>query len=75
MNNSVFRRKNISSILAEGDDGTHGSQKLKRVLTARDQTFFGIAAILGAGCSSSLGYAVFNGGPGEVIFFIITAIA
>lgn len=76
MSNSVFRRKNISSILAEGGDNTHGGGgKLKRVLTVRDLTFFGIAAILGAGSFSSLGYAVFNGGPGVVVLFVITAIA
>lgn len=76
MSNSLFRRKNISSILAEGSDGAHGdSHGLKRVLSVRDLTFFGIAAILGAGSFSSLGGAVFNGGPGVVILFIITAIA
>ncbi len=75
MSNSLFRRKNISSILAEGGDEAHGGGKLKRVLTVRDLTFFGIAAILGAGSFSSLGYAVFNGGPGVIILFIITAIA
>jgi amino acid transporter len=76
MSNSLFRRKNISSILAEGGDDVHSDgHKLKRVLTVRDLTFFGIAAILGAGSFSSLGYAVFNGGPGVVILFVITAIA
>jgi basic amino acid/polyamine antiporter, APA family len=75
MGNSLFRRKNISSILAEGSDDSHGGGGLKRVLTVRDLTFFGIAAILGAGSFSSLGFAVFNGGPGVVILFIITAIA
>ena len=75
MSNSLFRRKNISSILAEGSDDVHGGQNLKRVLTVRDLTFFGIAAILGAGSFSSLGYAVFNGGPGVVVLFVITAIA
>ncbi len=76
MGNSLFRRKNISSILAESNDDLHGDgHNLKRVLTVRDLTFFGIAAILGAGSFSSLGYAVFNGGPGVVILFIITAIA
>ncbi|MEQ1554967.1 MAG: amino acid permease [Ferruginibacter sp.] len=75
MSNSLFRRKDISKILAEGADDTHGSGGLKRVLTVRDLTFFGIAAILGAGSFSSLGFAVFNGGPGVVILFIITAIA
>src|SRR5688500_7596649 len=49
--------------------------KMKRVLTVRDLTFFGIAAIIGAGSFSSLGGAVFSGGPGVVILFIITGIA
>jgi APA family basic amino acid/polyamine antiporter len=75
MSNSLFRTKKISTILAESNDGTHGDGGLKRVLTARDLTFFGIAAILGAGSFSSLGGAVFNGGPGVVVLFIITAIA
>ena len=75
MSNSLFRRKNISSILAEGNDDPHGGHALKRVLTVKDLTFFGIAAILGAGSFSSLGFAVFHGGPGVVILFVITAIA
>jgi basic amino acid/polyamine antiporter, APA family len=75
MSNSLFRTKKISSILAEGGDDAHGGHGLKRVLSVRDLTFFGIAAILGAGSFSSLGGAVFNGGPGVVVLFIITAIA
>jgi APA family basic amino acid/polyamine antiporter len=75
MSNSLFRTKKIENILAEGSDDSHGGGGLKRVLTVRDLTFFGIAAILGAGSFSSLGGAVFNGGPGVVILFIITAIA
>jgi len=75
MSSSLFRTKKISNILAEGGDDTHGTHGLKRVLTLKDLTFFGIAAILGAGSFSSLGSAVFKGGPGVVILFIITAIA
>ena len=75
MGNSLFRKKNISSILAEGPDDSHGGGGLHRVLTVKDLTFFGIAAILGAGSFSSLGFAVFHGGPGVVILFVITAIA
>ncbi|MFT3844319.1 MAG: amino acid permease [Lacibacter sp.] len=75
MGNQLFRTKDVSSILAEGHEEGHGGGGLKRVLTVRDLTFFGIAAILGAGSFSSLGGAVFNGGPGVVILFIITAIA
>lgn len=74
MSNALFRKKNINSILAEGSDNTHGGG-LKRVLTVKDLTFFGIAAILGAGSFSSLGGAVFNGGPGVIVLFIITGIA
>ena len=75
MANQLFRKKDIGRIIAEGSDGAHGATGLKRVLTARDLTFFGIAAILGAGSFSSLGGAVFNGGPGVIVLFIITGIA
>ena len=75
MANSLFRTKKIESILAQGSDEHHGGDGLKRVLNVRDLTFFGIAAILGAGSFSSLGGAVFHGGPGVVLLFVITAIA
>lgn len=75
MSNSLFRTKKIENILAEGGDDPHGGHGLKRVLSMKDLTFFGIAAILGAGSFSSLGGAVFHGGPGVVILFVITAIA
>ncbi|MBX9733560.1 MAG: amino acid permease [Chitinophagaceae bacterium] len=76
MSNSVFRTKDIAKIIADHKKSEDGhSSGLKRVLNVRDLTFFGIAAILGAGSFSSLGGAVFSGGPGVVILFIITAIA
>ena len=75
MSTSLFRTKKIENILAEGSDDSHSGGGLKRVLSMKDLTFFGIAAILGAGSFSSLGGAVFHGGPGVVILFIITAIA
>ena len=75
MSNSLFRTKKIESILSQASDDPHGGEGLKRVLNARDLTFFGIAAILGAGSFSSLGGAVFHGGPGVVLLFVITAIA
>lgn len=70
---NLFRKKPISKILQQGGDGEHSG--LNKVLTVKDLTFFGIAAILGAGSFSSLGSAVFNGGPGVVFLFIIVAIA
>ncbi len=76
MANSLFRTKKIDKIIADAAANEEGhSSGLKRVLNVRDLTFFGIAAILGAGSFSSLGGAVFSGGPGVVILFIITAIA
>src|SRR6476659_5914570 len=75
MANSLFRIKKIDSILSQGGDDHQGNEGLKRVLNVRDLTFFGIAAILVAGSFSSLGGAVFHGGPGVVLLFVITAIA
>lgn len=74
MSKSLFRTKKIDSILANAGYEGHGSS-LKRVLNVRDLTFFGMAAILGAGSFSSLGSAVFNGGPGVLVLFLITAVA
>lgn len=75
MPNSLFRTKKIESILKEGSDDGHGAGGLKRVLNVRDLTFFGIAAIIGAGSFSSLGDACFKGGPGVVVLFIMCGIA
>ncbi|MFM2386704.1 MAG: hypothetical protein RL660_1461 [Bacteroidota bacterium] len=69
---SIFRTKPIASFTDA--DSAHDSG-LHRTLNLRDLTFFGIAAILGAGSFSSLGGAVFSGGPGVVLLFVITAIA
>ena len=38
-------------------------------------TFFGVAAIIGAGIFSGIGTAASNGGPGIVLLYIFTAIA
>ncbi|MBC7862765.1 MAG: amino acid permease [Bacteroidia bacterium] len=72
---SLFRKKIIDPNAGSEDENPHGGQSLTKVLTVRDLTFFGIAAILGAGSFSSLGGAVFNGGPGVIILFIIVAVA
>ena len=76
MSSSIFRTKNIDKIVADAAANADGhSTGLSRVLTLKDLTFFGIAAIIGAGSFSSLGGAVFNGGPGVIILFIICGIA
>src|SRR5690606_6342491 len=47
---------------------------LKKVLSVKDLTFMGIAAVVGAGIFSTIGSAAYNGGPGVSTLFIITAI-
>lgn len=74
--NRLFRRKPFTELQEDKTEAeAHQHQGLRRVLTARDLTLFGIAAIIGAGSFSSLGAAVFTGGPGVVILFVICGIA
>ncbi|MDR2205447.1 MAG: amino acid permease [Flavobacteriaceae bacterium] len=65
--NQLFRRKHYS-------ESDHPSGLL-RVLGVWDIVFFGIAAIIGAGSFSSLGEAIFKGGPGVTILYIICGFA
>ncbi|QCX53966.1 APC family permease [Elizabethkingia sp. JS20170427COW] len=62
----LFRRKHYN-----------GSTKtqLNRVLGTWDIVFFGIAAIIGAGSFSSLGEAIFRGGPGVIMLYVICGFA
>lgn len=76
MANSVFRKKSLDLILkeqAEGISDGHGSG-MKKVLGVKDLTFMGVAAVIGAGIFSTIGSAAYNGGPGVIFLFIITAI-
>ncbi|HVZ25166.1 MAG TPA: amino acid permease, partial [Sediminibacterium sp.] len=76
MSDSLFRKKSIEKITADAEAGitdAHGSS-LRKVLGVRDLTFMGIAAVIGAGIFSTIGTAAFNGGPGIVFLFVITAI-
>jgi APA family basic amino acid/polyamine antiporter len=72
--NQLFRKKPVQQAL-ENDPEQAETHSLHKVLTTRDLTFFGIAAIIGAGSFSSMGEACFKGGPGVVFLFIICAIA
>lgn len=65
--NQLFRRKKYS-------DSDH-STSMNRVLGVWDIIFFGLAAIIGAGSFSSLGEAIFRGGPGVVSLYVICGIA
>ena len=75
MAHPLFRRKPFTEIMHDKSEAEAHHHGLSRVLTVRDLTFFGIAAIIGAGSFSSLGGAVFSGGPGVVLLFIICGIA
>lgn len=73
---SIFRKKNIDDL--SGADALHestvNSTGLKKVLNVRDLTLMGVAAVIGAGIFSTIGSAAYNGGPGVIFLFIITAI-
>ncbi|MBK9107253.1 MAG: amino acid permease [Saprospiraceae bacterium] len=66
----IRRRKPLQQLQESG-----AQSHLHKVLSSRDLTALGIAAIIGAGSFSSLGEACFKAGPGVVILFIITGIA
>ncbi len=64
---SLFRRK--TNFISEDH------HQLNKVLSVRDLTFFGIAAIIGGGIFSSVGKACAEGGPGVIFLFLICAVA
>lgn len=75
MLNQLFRKKSIDKLIRDADlpaDDVH--HKLNRILSVRDLTFLGIAAVIGAGIFSTIGGAAYNGGPGISLLFVITAI-
>ncbi|RYZ61150.1 MAG: amino acid permease, partial [Chitinophagaceae bacterium] len=76
MANQLFRKKSIDQIKADYDTAEKDPKnQLNKVLSVRDLTFLGIAAVVGAGIFSTIGNAAFNGGPGVSILFVITAVA
>ncbi len=70
MSNSLLRKKPVSSLDAEGK-----STSMRRVLSVKDLTFFGIAAIIGGGIFSAIGNACFTGGPAVILLYGICAVA
>ncbi len=75
---SLFRRKPLDALIAEGGDEEHG---LKKTLTVVDLVALGIGAIIGAGIFATLGSATSGGvdappaGPGVIFSIILTAVA
>src|SRR6185437_14842371 len=77
MLSSLFRKKSLDRIVADaaaGCDDGHSSSGLTKVLTVRDLTFMGIAAVVGAGIFSTIGAAAYDGGPGISLLFVLTAV-
>jgi len=71
---SIFRRKNLDQIMNDVSIHESDTSGLKKVLNVRDLTLMGIAAVMGAGIFSTIGSAAYNGGPGVILLFVITAI-
>jgi amino acid transporter len=75
--NSVFRKKSLTAIISDAEKGLgedlHG-HSMHKVLGVKDLTFMGVAAVIGAGIFSTIGAAAYNGGPGVIFLFLITAI-
>ena len=78
MPHPLFRKKSITAILADAQEGlsdaTHSASGLKKVLKVRDLTAMGIAAAVGAGIFSTIGNASYQGGPGVSLLFVLTAV-
>ncbi|MFA6151930.1 MAG: amino acid permease [Chitinophagaceae bacterium] len=72
----LFRKKSIHQIQKDAEAGFSDGEAtgLQRILTVRDLTFFGMAAIIGAGIFSTIGSACFNGGPAVIWLFVGIAI-
>ncbi len=71
---NLFRKKDPAAIIS-ADSHDPGSPQLKKTLTARDLTAFGIAAIVGAGIFSTIGNASAAAGPAVILLFVFTGIA
>src|SRR5664279_1803088 len=75
---SLFRRKPLDALIAEGGDEAHG---LKKTLNWVDLMALGIGAIIGAGIFATLGSATSGGtgappaGPGVIVSILLTAVA
>jgi APA family basic amino acid/polyamine antiporter len=82
MFDKLTRKKSLDQVQEVSIDQTpellgideHPGGKLNRTLKVRDLVMMGIAAVIGAGIFSTIGQAAFQGGPGVIFLFIITAI-
>jgi amino acid transporter len=73
----LFRKKSVSKILEDVKSGYADGEghEMNKVLGVRDITFFGMAAIIGAGIFSTVGSACADGGPAIIFLFLAIAVA
>ncbi len=76
MSKSLFRKKSLASILqdAKNSEADAHASGLRKVLNVRDLTLMGVAAVIGAGIFSTIGQAAYDGGPGVIFLFLLTAV-
>jgi APA family basic amino acid/polyamine antiporter len=72
---TLLRTKSLQNIIKESEETEASGLILKRSLSVRDLTAFGIAAVVGAGIFSTIGNAATTGGPAISVLFVFTAIA
>jgi APA family basic amino acid/polyamine antiporter len=71
----LFRKKSIPDAIKTAQSEADSGHGLEKNLGVFDLTALGIAAIIGAGIFSTIGFASFNGGPAVVFLFLFTAVA
>jgi APA family basic amino acid/polyamine antiporter len=73
---NIFRKKTLEDISNEISlhDSHADGAGLKKVLNVKDLTLMGVAAVIGGGIFTTIGSAAYNGGPGVIFLFVITAI-
>ena len=75
MARSLLRKKSLEKIVREHEAGLGDhTDSLRRVLGVKDLTLLGVAAVIGAGIFTTIGKAAFDGGPGVIFLFMITAV-
>ena len=65
--------QDISNEISLHDSQSDGAG-LKKILSVKDLTLMGVAAVIGGGIFTTIGSAAYNGGPGVIFLFVITAI-
>jgi APA family basic amino acid/polyamine antiporter len=74
MAHPFLRKKSLGQLAPDTSEGHSTLGALHKTLKVKDLTMMGIAAVIGAGIFSTIGKAAYEGGPGVIFLFVITAI-